>query len=118
MLDAYNANPTSMQAALESFIQFDTNLKAVILGDMFEVGEDTIKEHKIVIQQTLALNFDTILVCGNAFFEANQQLQQQVISFKNYEDLAEHLKKHPLTHKSILIKGSRGMALERCLAIL
>lgn len=118
LLDAYNANPTSMLAALESFVSLDDNKKVVILGDMFEIGEDTLKEHVEIIQQVKKLNFDLILICGDTFYKANSTLEEKVRGFLDFHQLAEFLKQHPIQDRSILIKGSRVMALERCLPLL
>jgi UDP-N-acetylmuramoyl-tripeptide--D-alanyl-D-alanine ligase len=118
LLDAYNANPTSMDAALHNFSTINAKKKTVILGDMFEVGKDSLKEHEVIINLAEKLQFKHILVCGNYFFEANQNLKNKVEAFQNFEKLAEFLKNKPIKDHTILIKGSRGMALERCLALL
>lgn len=115
LLDAYNANPSSMQAALENFHGIDAEHKVLILGDMFEIGEDSIKEHQHIIELANQLQFEDVLVCGEAFYEANQKLNHPVIAFQKFEDIADYLKKNVFKDKTILIKGSRGMALERCL---
>jgi UDP-N-acetylmuramoyl-tripeptide--D-alanyl-D-alanine ligase len=116
LLDAYNANPSSMQVALENFHDLEANNKMLILGDMFEIGEDSLKEHQQVIKLALQLQFDTIILCGSFFEEANQSQTDQVLAFKNFQELANYLQIKTLKNKTILIKGSRGMALERCLA--
>lgn len=115
LLDAYNANPSSMQAALENFHGLDAEHKVLILGDMFEIGEDSNKEHQHIIELANQLQFEDVLVCGEAFYEANQKLNHPVIAFQKFEDIADYLKKNVFKDKTILIKGSRGMALERCL---
>ena len=118
LLDAYNANPTSMEAALNNFSIIDKQDKMLILGDMFEIGEDSLKEHETIIKLAGKLQFKKILVCGHYFFNANENSNHKVEAFKNYDDLANYLKKKSFHNKSILIKGSRGMALERCLELL
>lgn len=115
LLDAYNANPSSMQVALENFHGLDAEHKVLILGDMFEIGEDSIKEHQHIIELANQLRFEDVLVCGEAFYEANQKLNRPVIAFQKFEDVSKYLKKNVFKDKTILIKGSRGMALERCL---
>ena len=115
LMDAYNANPTSMEAALRNFEAIKAKQKMLILGDMFEIGKDAIKEHEFIIQLTKELKFDTILVCGHTFFDANKNLKNIVSAFKNFDDLKIHLQENVITNFHILLKGSRGMALERCL---
>jgi UDP-N-acetylmuramoyl-tripeptide--D-alanyl-D-alanine ligase len=115
LLDAYNANPSSMKVALESFNDLKAAHKIVILGDMFEIGKDSINEHNDIITQSLQLQFEEIILCGKAFYKANKKLDKPVLAFQEFEELASYLKKNPIQDKAILIKGSRGMALERCL---
>ena len=110
ILDAYNANPSSMQAALENFETLNEPCKTVILGDMFELGTDGLKEHQSIVDFVEKLNVD------HAYFVGENFLQTGTINhFKTFEDLEKYLKNNPLKHQSILIKGSRGMRLERLL---
>ena len=110
ILDAYNANPSSMQAALENFETLNEPCKTVILGDMFELGTDGLKEHQSIVDFVKKLNVD------HAYFVGENFLQTGTINhFKTFEDLEKYLKNNPLKHQSILIKGSRGMRLERLL---
>jgi UDP-N-acetylmuramoyl-tripeptide--D-alanyl-D-alanine ligase len=114
ILDAYNANPSSMIAALESFASIKAESKVVILGDMFELGKDSLNEHQAIIDLATSLNFDKKLFVGENFnLGKTNELQ-----FKSYQDLEEYLKKNPLKNQSILIKGSRGMRLERILNVI
>jgi UDP-N-acetylmuramoyl-tripeptide--D-alanyl-D-alanine ligase len=114
ILDAYNANPSSMTVALENFASIKAKSKVVILGDMFELGEESNKEHQAIIDLATSLNFDKKLFVGENFNLGNTNELQ----FKSYEHLEEYLKKNPLEKQSILIKGSRGMRLERILDII
>jgi UDP-N-acetylmuramoyl-tripeptide--D-alanyl-D-alanine ligase len=114
ILDAYNANPSSMTVALENFASIKAGSKVVILGDMFELGEESSKEHQAIIDLATSLNFDKKLFVGENFNLGNTNELQ----FKSYEHLEEYLKKNPLEKQSILIKGSRGMRLERILDII
>ena len=114
ILDAYNANPSSMTVALENFASIKAESKVVILGDMFELGEESSKEHQAIIDLATSLNFDKKLFVGENFNLGNTNELQ----FKSYEHLEEYLKKNPLEKQSILIKGSRGMRLERILDII
>lgn len=109
--DAYNANPTSMEAALRSFDHQEADIKVAILGDMYELGDDKIKEHQAVANLAKKLSLDSVLFCGEIFSKAlyNSDLK----TFKNFNTLKKHLKNNPIKNAHILIKASRGMALER-----
>ncbi len=111
ILDAYNANPTSMQAALENFKAMDGNHKIVFLGDMFELGETAKIEHQNVVDLANMMGFDQVFLVGENFFQTKTNSKK----FKSFEELAGYLKKNELPKGNILIKGSRGMALERVL---
>jgi len=110
ILDAYNANPSSMQAALENFETLNEPCKTVILGDMFELGTDGLKEHQSIVDFVKKLNVDHAYFVGENFHQS-----ETINHFKTFEDLEKYLKNNPLKHQSILIKGSRGMRLERLL---
>lgn len=111
ILDAYNANPTSMTAALENFKAMHAERKIVILGDMFELGELAKEEHQNISDLASTLDFDTIILVGENFFAAETKNPK----FTDFDDLKNHLKESDFPKSSILIKGSRGMALERVL---
>ena len=118
LLDAYNANPTSMQAALESFDQMTTEKKTVILGDMFEIGADALKEHLLIIDLCQSLDFETIIVCGEEFHKAASDVDS-IKSFKSTSEVKSYLKTHnSVLTPHILIKASRGMALETIVDVL
>ena len=114
ILDAYNANPSSMKVALENFAAIKTDTKVVILGDMFELGEESPYEHQAIVNLATSLKFDNIFLVGENFHQTATEKHQ----FKSYNLLEEYLKKNPLKQQSILIKGSRGMRLERILAVI
>ena len=114
ILDAYNANPSSMKAALENFDSIEEEYKTVILGDMFELGKTSLKEHQTIADLVENLKFDNSYFVGENF----HQTKTKNNLFKTFEDLLEHLKNNPLKHQSILIKGSRGMRLERLLDVI
>ncbi len=111
ILDAYNANPSSMKAALENFDAIDEEHKTVILGDMFELGKTSLEEHQAIANLVEDLKFENSYFVGEIF----HQTKTKNNLFKTFEDLIEYLKNKPLKHQSILIKGSRGMRLERLL---
>ncbi len=109
ILDAYNANPTSMHASIHSFNKIKTRKgKIVIIGDMMELGDATKKEHFNVIEKAEKMNLENIILCGEIFSNLNKKLH----SFKRKDDLESFLKKNEMKNKMILIKGSRKMKLE------
>ena len=115
ILDAYNANPTSMKAALENLEAIPTKNKIAILGDMFEVGNTSAEEHQIIINLLEKLEFSNMMVCGKNFYQTSTQ---EVSKFENFEDLKNYIQRNNFEDATILIKGSRGMALERILEAL
>lgn len=114
ILDAYNANPSSMKAALDNLSKLRDQNKIAILGDMFELGESSAVEHQFVADYAIKLNLDRVFLVGKNF-NATSSLMDQ---FASFEDLKEHLSKQELNNATILIKGSRGMALERVLDVI
>ncbi|WP_338733150.1 UDP-N-acetylmuramoyl-tripeptide--D-alanyl-D-alanine ligase [Mangrovimonas cancribranchiae] len=117
LLDAYNANPTSMMAALENFANLNYKNKTLILGDMFELGDNALNEHQHIVSFLEKQNDITAIVVGEHFSKTKAS-SANMLAFKTYADLANHLKETPLKNRYILIKGSRGMALERALDVL
>jgi UDP-N-acetylmuramoyl-tripeptide--D-alanyl-D-alanine ligase len=111
ILDAYNANPSSMQAALENLADMKAEKKVVILGDMFELGDDAEKEHRILGELIRKKNLIDVFLCGNlvAATKAEVPSAQQ---FQKKDDLIEMLKKNPINNATILVKASRGIGLE------
>ncbi|MEB8345014.1 UDP-N-acetylmuramoyl-tripeptide--D-alanyl-D-alanine ligase [Flavobacteriaceae bacterium KMM 6898] len=114
ILDAYNANPSSMKAALENFNTMDGENKIAFIGDMFELGASAAQEHQEIADLAAASKFNTVYLIGENFFKTEGLLQK----FRTFEDLAAHLKNNTPKGSTILIKGSRGMALERILEII
>lgn len=113
ILDAYNANPTSMKAALDSFEKLNLNHteSAIFLGDMFELGSDSEKEHQAIVDILEQLNTTYIVLFGKHFY--NTKTSDKIKTF-NTIDQAKDFISH-ISDARILIKGSRGMALERLL---
>ncbi|MGX1024850.1 UDP-N-acetylmuramoyl-tripeptide--D-alanyl-D-alanine ligase [Psychroflexus sp. MBR-150] len=109
--DAYNANPSSMEVALKSFDAYQSDYKVAILGDMFELGKNQLEEHQHIAKLATDLNIDRVIFCGEIFNEALDSDKFEV--FKNFDNLKQNLQKHPIKKAHILIKASRGMALER-----
>lgn len=114
ILDAYNANPTSMRAALENFNLMDAPNKVLIIGDMFELGQTAAEEHQTIADLAAGLDFSTVYLVGENFFGTTTTLN----TYRSFDDLKQHLAKNPLPKGTLLIKGSRGMALERVLELL
>ncbi|HRH57597.1 MAG TPA: UDP-N-acetylmuramoyl-tripeptide--D-alanyl-D-alanine ligase [Chitinophagales bacterium] len=110
ILDAYNANPTSMQHALESFAKSSEKRKIVILGDMFELGEDAANEHQFIASLCEQLHFDTIILVGNVF--SNTQTSDTVLKFKTTEEVKQWFHLQDFSNSEILLKGSRSMKME------
>ena len=116
LLDAYNANPDSMKAAITNFMSLPGKDKALILGDMLELGQYAAEEHRKTI---LVLdNFDCreIMVVGELFSQVPEA--QKYLVFIDVEQLSAWLKDNPLSGRFILIKGSRGLQLEKCVPML
>lgn len=113
LLDAYNANPSSMQVAINNFKQLDGLNKLMILGDMFELGKDTDKEHLTIIKEALSSNIAVFFI-GSKFFN-NQITNNMAHYFKDKNEVETYLKNTPCTYSQILIKGSRAMSLEKLL---
>ena len=117
ILDAYNANPSSMLVALENFIQLDKTNKCIIIGDMYELGKESLDEHKAIVNFLKNnSNFECHFV-GKDFF-ANSIQKGNFHFYHTFEDFTKFLSSVKLEHKTLLIKGSRGMALERTLEYL
>ena len=114
ILDAYNANPSSMSVAIENFLQLDNTNKIMILGDMFELGDESLQEHKAIVAM---LSKDENVKCyfvGSAFYES--KIEKDNFWFYNtFESFSNDLSEMKFDNSTILIKGSRGMALERTL---
>lgn len=130
IIDAYNANPTSMQAALENFKTLKYNHKVLILGNMLELGNDSVKEHCNVIELAATLCPEHVYLVGEEFEKAYKQMQgdscaqQDVLQnlhitlFPDSVALRDQLQKASPSGKTILIKGSRGTRLERVFDVL
>jgi UDP-N-acetylmuramoyl-tripeptide--D-alanyl-D-alanine ligase len=114
LLDAYNANPDSMEAAIRSFIGGKTKNKWMILGDMFELGTYSADEHQRICNILKENHFSNVILVGEEFY----QTRSEFLKFKTTEECKMYLKHHPFENKYILLKGSRGMQLERLIEVL
>ncbi len=109
ILDAYNANPSSMKVAIENFAKLTNEKKLLIIGDMFELGEYAAAEHKKIIELISEKKLSDVILIGPEFTKANEN---KFKTFLNTQDCLSNLKSEPQKNKLILIKGSRGMKLE------
>ena len=116
ILDAYNANPTSMLAALNYFKQLEADKKYIFLGDMFELGAYAKVEHQAIVDFAEANFKKNIYLVGENFY--NTKTNPSTYTYLSFEDLEKTLKEASINNSTLLIKGSRGMALERVLDIL
>jgi UDP-N-acetylmuramoyl-tripeptide--D-alanyl-D-alanine ligase len=111
LLDAYNANPTSMSAAIESFAEGEVEHKMLILGDMLELGPKSTFYHQEVVEQLVPFNFYQVVLVGEEFMET--KTPKNFVKFETTEAAKKWWKKQHLEHKEILLKGSRGIGLEK-----
>lgn len=117
ILDAYNANPSSMAVAIANFLQLDNSSKIMILGDMFELGKESPQEHEAIVNSLLNQDEVVCYFIGKEF-HANQVDKNNFHFYESFELFSDYLKNIKIENSSILIKGSRGMALERTLDFL
>ncbi|MEG1379082.1 MAG: UDP-N-acetylmuramoyl-tripeptide--D-alanyl-D-alanine ligase [Bacteroidales bacterium] len=114
ILDAYNANPTSMLAALVNFRDMTVENKTLILGDMRELGAESRKEHQRILDFLQETNFEKVILVGEEF----NTLAHPYNGFQTTEELKAWLRQHPVANRFILVKGSRGIALEGVVELL
>jgi len=116
ILDAYNANPTSMQLALVNFDEISEKNKIVFIGDMYELGENSHQMHQDIVNTIEEMNFDQTYLLGGLFNKT--KFSSKIKAFTSLEDLNSNIKLNEISNSSILIKGSRGMQLEKILDFL
>jgi len=114
ILDAYNANPTSMKAALDNFSGLKSDAKIAILGDMFELGKESKEEHQFICDYCKKLGLKNVFLVGQLF----NQTTTDFTKFKSFELVQDYLQNTDFQNHHLLIKGSRGMALERALGFI
>jgi len=114
IIDAYNANPTSMKAALDNFASLPVHPKAVVLGDMLELGKTSDELHSGIVRQLQAEAFDKVYLCGQHFARTADGFP----SFTTTEELIAALRQDKLEGYHILIKGSHSMGLENLVELL
>lgn len=130
IVDAYNANPTSMDAALTNFSMVEADHKVAMLGDMLELGEESLNEHVAVLQKALCGGYDYVCLVGSEFAKALDMIRNggaeddslstmarsaydRAKGFDTSQELAEWLEEHPISGATVLIKGSRGTRMEK-----
>ena len=114
IVDAYNANPSSMDAALSNFAGFEAASKIVLLGDMLELGETSVEEHRKIVEKVARCGFKAYYV-GEEFAKAGASP-----CFASSDELADYISTHldAFTGAAILVKGSRGKRMERTISVL
>lgn len=114
LLDAYNANPASVRAALEAFACLKSIYKILILADMNELGEESLSFHQDIVKQTAQQHYDAILLYG-PFMEKSCSYNSKALHFKQIYDLQAYLNSHKFSNTAFLLKGSNSYHLERLL---
>lgn len=114
--DFYNANPSSMTAALKNIAVLSADKKTAILGDMFELGPESLGQHEIIAKQAAESSLDQIIFIGKDFFHHKNDVKG--IFFETPAEAAIFLQENPIEDHLVLLKGSRGMQLERLLQYL
>ncbi len=117
ILDAYNANPSSMAVAIENFVQLNQSNKVMILGDMFELGLESKQEHKTIVDLVVESNAVICHFVGSEFY-ATKIINEKLFFHETFDSLSKALLDLKIKNATLLIKGSRGMALERVLDLL
>jgi len=116
IMDAYNANPTSMKAAVLNFRSMKSLQKMAVLGDMFELGDESKKEHEDMVKIIDESNFETVILIGPRF--GSVMCPKHFLSFSSAAEACRWFLSNPVQGKTILVKGSRGMHLEEILKAL
>lgn len=116
ILDAYNANPSSMEVALNNLVGSDAEYHSVILGEMLEVGSTSAAEHKAICERIQTLNLKTVCLVGKEFAQFKNEFPFNF--FDKVDDLNEWIGSHSFENETILIKGSRGNRLEKAAELL
>lgn len=122
IVDAYNANPTSMTASIHNFsnLECPNMLKVAILGDMLELGAESVAEHRTILEVLRNSRIERMILVGNEFGTACSEtcINDKMQHFATRMELESYLQRNPITNATILIKGSHGMALEKLIDLL
>jgi len=116
ILDYYNANPSSMSLAIENFASLSHPNKMVILGDMLELGSESEKEHDAIVNLLQQKNISNAILVGPLFMASVKNTNTK--AFSTSEEAVEFLKQNKIADSTILIKGSRGIRLEKIVEVL
>jgi UDP-N-acetylmuramoyl-tripeptide--D-alanyl-D-alanine ligase len=108
LLDAYNANPNSMKAAIENFASYPAESKMLLLGDMFELGEYSAAEHQQIVDLLKEKKLNKVLIVGDAFYQTDSDFHK----FRDTKACQAFLREQNIKNTTILIKGSRSMKME------
>ncbi len=115
-IDAYNANPNSMNKSIKSFVHSDSKNKTLILGDMLELGNYAKEEHQKIIDLIEENSFEEVFLVGDEFQKTERK--KSIKTYQNVEELIEYIQKKPLKNRTILVKGSQGIKLNSVLKYL
>lgn len=129
IVDAYNANPTSMSAALDNFASVMADRKVALLGDMLELGEDSVEEHLTIVRKVLGMGLEMVCFVGQEFGKALSAMTRETLAgvpeqkgrwlhFDSSDNLKDYLEKEQLSEAVILVKGSRGTKMEKTIPAL
>jgi UDP-N-acetylmuramoyl-tripeptide--D-alanyl-D-alanine ligase len=121
IVDAYNANPTSMDAALNNFASVVAERKVAMLGDMLELGDESVAEHITVVRKAISAGLDAVCFVGAEFaaaVSAEGAASESIRCFDTSQNLADWLSENPITGAAVLIKGSRGTRMEKVITVL
>jgi UDP-N-acetylmuramoyl-tripeptide--D-alanyl-D-alanine ligase len=111
ILDAYNANPSSMKLAIENFANMKVDNKVLVLGSMAELGKDSLEEHRKLLEQISKSNWKAVLLVGGDFLK----LEHPYHSFENSEQAGSWLKQQKFDNSNFLVKGSRSVQMEKAI---
>jgi UDP-N-acetylmuramoyl-tripeptide--D-alanyl-D-alanine ligase len=111
ILDAYNANPSSMKLAIENFARLEGGEKVLMLGGMAELGQESLEEHRAIVELIKQTDWKAVVLVGGDFLKTSHPYVQ----FENAQQAAEWLKQQHFKHTHLLIKGSRSMQMEKVL---
>ena len=117
IIDAYNANPSSMQVALDNFLNQKVSPKMVIIGEMKELGIYSYEEHQKLVDRLRENQIDKVILCGESFLNA-RSIKQDWMVFQHTQELLDYLKSEKISGYHILIKGSRANQLEKTVEFL
>lgn len=115
IIDAYNANPSSMNVALDSFNAIISDSKIAMIGEMRELGSSSFEEHLSIVKKLCGMKVKQVYLVGNEFGKVLDSMatMEGIIWFEDSESLAKYIENHPVTNSIILLKGSRGIRMEK-----